>query len=234
MFTPENIIQAFNSENWNIEDFNIIGIRTAVLIPDKFNDFIGCLYKVPKLPNSSILNIQKHINTFNFSGFVKEDGTNTEKTKSAVLEYEKNVNSYQLFLAEATTVPGVYWLNHPENNLGTAVLESNKQFLNMWKVGLHKGNVSHPAFVQTSKCDVLRDFNLNDIAGDSANKDFGLFGINCHRANLNGKTVQIGKWSAGCQVFNEAKNLNKMLALANIFKPNQMFTYSLFKESSIL
>ena len=234
ILTPEILIKSFCSLQWKIEDFNVVGIRSSLQVSDSFNDLIGCLYKVPKLPNSNILEIQKHLNIFLLNNIeLKEDGLNGKETNQSITLYQSLIDTHQVFFAQGTTVPGVYWLKKPENKMGCAVLEHDKQFKDLWKIGFHKGKLNHEALVQCNSCEVIRDANLNNIAGDSTTKDFGLFGINCHRANINGKTLRVSQWSAGCQVFNEADNLNRLLNLSKYFNKSGQFTYSLLSEKSL-
>lgn len=235
VLSSENIMLTFIHYKWVIEDFNIIGIRSNLQVPDSFNDMIGCFYKVLDLPNTNLLEIQKIINLFQFDGKpIREDGLNGKETTKAIELYQSKIGSYQYFLAQGTTIPSIYWLNNTKNKLGTAVLEGDKQYLKIWKRGLHKNQDNHPAFVQVNEIEVLRDFNHNDIAGDSNIKETGLFGINCHRANTNGKTLKIGLWSAGCQVFDEKRNLERLLNISSFYNPkNDFFNYSLINEKSI-
>ena len=98
----------------------------------------------------------------------------------------------------ATTDPGLYWLQHPMRVEGTAILIPG-QYRRCWKVGLHKGQ--YPALVQ-AKGDsfaVWRDGDHNVVPnfGGQVYRDAG--GINMHHAGS--ASVNVDKWSAGCQVF---------------------------------
>lgn len=101
-----------------------------------------------------------------------------------------------------TTDPGTYWLEHPMKKLGTAAVVADRQYRGVWKLGLHRGK--YEALVQKgSKIAVHRDDNLDakvDYRPD--NIEEGWFGINCHRATSSEfGSVNVDKWSAGCQVF---------------------------------
>lgn len=234
LLTSENIITIFNKFNWKLEDFNLIGIRSNLQVPDTFNDLIGCMFKVPELPNISILELQKYLNIFQLNNIqIKEDGINGKETSNAISLYQSKIGTYHLLLFNGTTIPGIYWLKNYESKLGTAVLEGDKQFKYIWKIGYHKQKENHEAFVQISKCEVLRDFNHNDIAGDTNRKETGIFGINMHRANINGKSIKIGQWSAGCQVFDEKRNLDKVIKIAKFYYKNGPFNYTLINEKTI-
>lgn len=133
-----------------------------------------------------------------------------------------------------TTDPGTYWLENPLNKLGSAVLKPN-QWINCYSLGNHQGKPDHPALVQTSKVIVYRDNNKDGKVDTGKYEESGLFGINIHRANLNGKTMSIGKWSAGCQVFQSKKNHDEMLSICKRYKSSNgnKFTYTLLNESDL-
>lgn len=133
-----------------------------------------------------------------------------------------------------TTDPGTYWLEHPLNKLGTAVLKPN-QWVDCYSLGLHQGKKDHPALVQTGKVTVYRDNNKDSKSDESSREETGMFGINIHRSNLNGRTMTIGKWSAGCQVFQSKKDHDIMIEVCNRYKKtlNNKFTYTLLNESDL-
>jgi hypothetical protein len=116
---------------------------------------------------------------------------------------------YHVF--RATTDPGTYWLLNPMQPQGTAILAQG-QYVNAYTIGLHHGQ--YPALVQNAPVNILRDYNR------SARIDFlngtrikGLFGINIHRANAQGDTKFIDKYSAGCQVFANAEDFSFFMQL---------------------
>lgn len=135
-----------------------------------------------------------------------------------------NISRYQI-----TTDPGIYWLKHPENVNGTAIVKEG-QYPGLWKVGLHKG---YKALQQIGRVTVIRDYNRDE------NHDFvlgreesGIFGINCHRSNANRKSTLVEKWSAGCQVFADPSEFRVFLAecdQAAALWQNE-FTYTLLHE----
>jgi hypothetical protein len=44
-------------------------------------------------------------------------------------------------------------------------------------------------------------------------EETGMFGINIHRADLTGKTINVNQWSAGCQVFADSSVFNSFISL---------------------
>lgn len=126
----------------------------------------------------------------------------------------------------ATTNPGTHWLKNLLNPKGAALLKPG-QWVDSWKVGMHQGK--YEALTQVKSITVYRDSNKNLIAEESSVEDTGLFGINIHRANPNGISKFIDKWSAGCQVLNNSAEFAELL---NKCKSSGLksFTYTLLKE----
>ncbi len=143
-----------------------------------------------------------------------------------VVVWENNIMAWTI-----TTDPGTYWLNNPISKLGTAVLKPN-QYLGCYSLGFHQGKSEHPALVQSGKVTVYRDNNRDSKIDKSTKEETGLFGINIHRSNSNGRTMTIGKWSAGCQVFQYKPDHDKFLSICNLYKKelNNKFTYTLLDE----
>ena len=125
-----------------------------------------------------------------------------------------------------TTDPGSYWLNHPMNVEGTAVLVPN-QYIDTWAIGLHRGK--YKALRQLRDVSVYRDNDRDNIA-EKGSIQKGLFGINIHRANELSTSVLVDKWSAGCQVISSPKDFKEFLSSC-ISSKLQMFTYTLLEES---
>lgn len=108
---------------------------------------------------------------------------------------------WNLFPFPATTDPGLYWRSHPMNVKGTAVLKPG-QYRGVYRLGEHKG---YPALVQRGAVVVYRDPDRDsylDLDDDST--DEGVFGINIHRASKRSPSIEVNKWSAGCQVIQDA------------------------------
>lgn len=131
----------------------------------------------------------------------------------------------------ATTDPGLFYLKNPINVNGTGILDFG-QHRKMWRPGKHKGN---PALVQVSPCRAIRDYDRDgELDFDSQRKETGLFGCNFHRANANGKTTKVGKWSAMCQVPANASDVDAVLALVKKqkqFMGSDFVSYTLLKMS---
>lgn len=131
---------------------------------------------------------------------------------------------------KATTDPGLYYLLHPMNVNGTAILDLGFH-KDIWNIGFHKGK---RALVQVRPCTVIRDRNQDAVLDFlSENKQTGMYGINLHGANIGRETKIVDKWSAGCQVMADERELKQMLSICD----NQVaccgilpFSYALFMD----
>ena len=128
-----------------------------------------------------------------------------------------------------TTDPGTYWLEHPMNKLGTAAVVADRQYPGLWKIGKHQGK--YEALVQVGEVAVHRDDNEDakvDYRED--NIQTGLFGINGHRANATMTSINVDRWSAGCQVWADPHDFDCALLLCKTQERERgwsTFTYTL-------
>jgi len=141
--------------------------------------------------------------------------------------YKVSPTKWNYHVFQATTDPGTFWLRNPMNPEGTAVLEKG-QYIDTWQLGLHKGQ--YEALVQAKPVNVLREYQ-REAALDFNNgkRDRGFFGIDIHRAAAHGDTKYVDKYSAGCQVFENAEAFQQFLTLckkhASLY--GNKFTYTL-------
>lgn len=107
-----------------------------------------------------------------------------------------------------TTDPGRNYLIGAEmKSTGAAILVPGQH---KYKIGLHKK--TYTALQPTEPQRVYRDSNKDMIYDfDESSIQVGNFGINIHRSNPDGKSVQVNKWSAGCQVFADVKEYKEFL-----------------------
>lgn len=167
-------------------DLNIVGIRTASLVPHTFDDWITVFYVVH--------------GRWIFNAF------------------------------PATTDPGLFWLGSPMNTLGTAILKEG-QYRGMYRLGKHKGR--YKALVQQGEATVIRDFDQDDrLSFDSGREETGVFGINLHRASMQGTSLNVDKWSAGCQVLCDPLQFDYFVAVCEQGEEafGNSFTYTLLHE----
>jgi len=164
---------------------------------------------------------------------VRADSNIPNKFDDKMYVFWNSENGWQGKYFTVTTDPGTYWLNNPMQKEGTAILKQG-QYINSHKIGLHQGK--YKALTQQKPVTVIRDYDRNALLDfNNGKEDTGLFGINIHRANATGTTKNIDKYSAGCQVFENADDFAKFLELAE--KHNTMygnnFTYTLVDERAL-
>lgn len=144
--------------------------------------------------------------------------------------WKDDKNLWQGKFYTVTTDPGTYWLKNPMSKLGAAILKEG-QYVDAYKIGLHKGE--YKALVEQKPVTVLRDYDRNAVLDfNNGKEEKGNFGINIHRAGAKGSSINVDKWSAGCQVFENADDFANFLALAEkhsgLYGNN--FTYTLVDE----
>lgn len=163
----------------------------------------------------------------NVVGIRSADTTTNLYNDFITISYKEN-EVWKFIGFEATTDPGLFWLNKPGNVKGTAILVPN-QWLNCWQLGKHSG---YDAFVQCRPVSVYRDNNRDNYLDINGEIDTGYFGINIHRSHLTVLQYVIEKYSAGCQVFRRDSSL---LTLINLFKNTHKdyLTYTLLTENDL-
>jgi hypothetical protein len=147
--------------------------------------------------------------------------------------FKNNANQLIHYIFPATTDPGTYWLKSPMNPQGTAILMQG-QYKQAYQVGLHRGK--YYALVQRSPITVMRDYDRNAILDFHNGKlETGLFGINIHRASINGTTKTVDNYSAGCQVFSNINDFNLFMQLCEKHKSlyGNSFTYTLIDKRAV-
>jgi hypothetical protein len=133
----------------------------------------------------------------------------------------------------ATTDPGKHWAENLMNPNGVAILVPG-QYRGSHAIGQHRGKYS--ALKQINNMKVYRDKDLDreyDMEPDSIRE--GTFGINIHRASEWGKSTQIDKWSAGCQVLADNYDFKRFMELADRSSGiwGNKFTYTLIESKDI-
>lgn len=167
----------------------------------------------------------------NLIGIRAEDKDSNSFNDVICLAY-RQYGRWQLLTFAATTDPGVYWRQSPVNVKGTAVLAPG-QHKGAFALGKHKG---YEALTQATSLPVYRDNDQDaevDMTGDI---DRGWHGINLHRANPLAASIQVDKWSAGCQVIADPHEFDILMSIckraAREWGPK--FTYTLITEGDLL
>lgn len=146
-----------------------------------------------------------------------------------VIFYSDGKGNQQLHSFPATTDPGKYWLQHPMNEKGTAVLKEG-QYEDAYMLGLHRGK--YRALIQRKPVTVFRDTDRDSTAETTSVEDTGMFGINIHRALERTTAPSVDKFSAGCQVFQSPADFTLVIGLCDWHRRlyGNVFTYTLLSE----
>lgn len=141
--------------------------------------------------------------------------------------YTDENGNWKIHSYTATTDPGTHWLQEPLNNNGAAILKTG-QYIDSYQLGLHRGK--YRALIQAKPVTVFRDNNTDStIDLNPQHTETGMFGINIHRAAIQGTTSRVDAYSAGCQVFANAADFTVFINLCQIHKERygNHFTYTL-------
>lgn len=137
---------------------------------------------------------------------------------------------WNFFAYPATTDPGTYYREHPAHVRGSAVMKPG-QYRGAYMIGKHRG---YKALQQKSPMTVYRDANRDRVLDtEDVEEDTGVFGTNLHRANAYRASLQVGRWSAGCQVLQDPDHFAFLLMLCErgAEKYGNSFTYTLLTEA---
>jgi hypothetical protein len=142
--------------------------------------------------------------------------------------FKNKDNQWVGYESPATTDTGTYWLNNPMSSKGSALLKEG-QYKDVYAIDLHNGK--YKAITQRlGDVTVYRDFNRNNVLDfNNGREEKGRFGINIHRADSSGLSKIIDKNSAGCQVFANSEDFDKLMQFAEKSKNlyGNKFTYTL-------
>ncbi len=171
---------------------------------------------------------------------VRNADTNGEVTNKfddcVTLSYKDDTGEWHFHCFDATTDPGSHWTEKQLlNKNGVAILKEG-QYRGSHMIGLHQGK--YEALRQKKPLKVYRDGDKDGVYDFiEENVHEGIYGINIHRATSRegGKSVQVDKWSAGCQVIaanNDFKLLMEVVNKAAKIWGNS-FTYTLINSNDI-
>jgi hypothetical protein len=139
---------------------------------------------------------------------------------------------WNFFAFPATTDPGTFYRENPINVRGTAIMKPG-QYGKAYKIGLHR---NYKALQQKASITVYRDADKDQtIDTTGVEEDTGIHAINIHKANAHRASTIVGKWSAGCQVFQDPDHFAFLLSLCERAKAKfgNSFTYTLLDESDL-
>lgn len=159
--------------------------------------------------------------------------TITNKFDDYLVVIYNNNKGTQRKIYSMTTDPGSYYMKHLANPKGCAILVPN-QYRGAWKLGTHKNR--YRALVQAKPVKVYRDLNKDETFDTYPETiDYGVFGINIHRADVNHTLTTVDKYSAGCQVLNNFENFTSLIELCKkqVDRYGNSFTYTLITEEDL-
>tara|TARA_R110000824_G_scaffold15564_2_gene65357 strand:+ start:548 stop:1168 length:621 start_codon:yes stop_codon:yes gene_type:complete len=152
------------------------------------------------------------------------------------IAYKCEADAWHYHEFDCTTDPGSAWMENPWlKEIGCAILKPN-QYRGSHKLRLHGGK--YLALGQKKEVTVYRD-NDRDLNYDldESNTTTGLFGINIHRATAKagGKSIRVGKYSAGCQVIADNDDWHQFLDICQSAREihGNSFSYTLLESNDI-
>lgn len=185
----------------------------------EYNKLFNKLLRVPDLAKR-LIEIAKELNypifrqnekypiNLNIWGIRSKDINTKYYNDVIVFFYERDFNIWESMIFEATTDPSNLNLEKPINSKGCAILREGYHE-KLWKIGKHKNQ--YKALVQANPCCVIRDNNKDDKIDISHNTNYGMFGINLHRASSWQVKDEISLYSAGCQVIKDVNQWNDII-----------------------
>ena len=153
------------------------------------------------------------------------------------ISYKDEEGNWNFHCFDATTDPGSHYTEDQLlNEDGVAILKED-QYRGSHMIGLHQGK--YEALRQKKPLKVYRDGNKDDFYDlIEENVHEGLYGINIHRATARkgGKSIQIDKWSAGCQVIAANDDFELFMNVVNKAAKvwGNSFTYTLINSNDIV
>ena len=160
---------------------------------------------------------------------IRTADTTPDKFNDVITVFYLFEDRWSFFAFPATTDPGVYYRKHPINVKGTAIMKPG-QYRKAYKVGFHN---RYKALQQIGAITVYRDANKDEVIDTTGvPEDTGIHAINIHKANAVLPSVEVGKWSAGCQVFQDPDHFAFFMTLCERAKKiyGNELTYTLIDE----
>jgi len=145
--------------------------------------------------------------------------------------FKDEYNDDTLLAFSCTTHPGIYWLKHPLNVKGCAIMKEG-HYENVYTIGLHKG---YKALVQVGKIRFVRDNNKDDVLDFNGKDEINdVIAANIHHAAMPENSVAVDKWSAGCQVINKGWNeFIELCSKSKLVTGKKYFSYTLINIKDV-
>lgn len=186
-------------------------------------------YKQPKIVDvleQNNLHVYTRPYELNIIG-VRSNSRITDKFDDYIYICFKNgIGTWENHRFNATTDPGLHFINKPMNGSGTAILKQG-QYKGTYQMGMHRGK--YKALVQRKPVTVYRSKNNSRDIDTKKAIQTGQFGINIHHAKGDGTTEDVNRWSAGCQVIANINDFKKLMGFAEQHAKlyGNSFTYTL-------
>ena len=140
----------------------------------------------------------------------------------------KNPTGWITKTYQATTDPGLYYRENPMNVRGTAIMIPG-QYRGSHVLGYHRGR--YEALVQDRPIKCWRDDNRDAFLDMKGTEYEGTYGLAIHRAHSSRTSTEVGKFSAGCQVFADPNEFDDFISTcrksSELYGPR--FTYTLIE-----
>lgn len=150
------------------------------------------------------------------------------------LIYRDETGQLQHLNYAITTDPGSHYTQTQLLNKAGAAILVPGQYEDVYKVAKHRSK--YEALCQKGgKVTVWRDGNMDDKLDRNGKTYSGYYGINIHRAGSRGTTTNVGKYSAGCQVFANSKDFGVFMNVVRKARQHHgdKFTYTLLEKADI-
>lgn len=158
------------------------------------------------------------------------------KYDDAILFFRRKTKGWDWMQCDATTDPGLYYLQNPLREEGTLIMCPG-HYPDFYKSGPHRGK---SAFRQNASGIYVRDNNKDEyldlaLMNAPSNRIAGNFFTNLHKGYKEVR-ADIGRYSAGCQVVNDDEQFD----IAKEWRDEQIqkcnlnsFNYTLLLESEL-
>jgi len=151
-----------------------------------------------------------------------------------VLLYRDERGQTQSLEYAITTDPGEYFTRQKLLNKAGAAILVPGQYRDTYKIAKHRRK--YEALCQRGgPVKIWRDANKDETLDRTGKVHEGWYGINIHRAGQSGTTTEVGRYSAGCQVFANAGEFVVLMGLAKRSRDlrGNTFTYTLLDDADI-
>ena len=169
--------------------------------------------------------LKKGVYELNIIGVRNESAEPNSFDDTLCVLFKDEYNDDTLVCFPCTTDPGLYWLQHPMNVRGCAIMKEG-HYPDAYKIGRHQG---YKALEQIGKITFARDNDKDaELDFDAKVENFEIIKANIHHANDRETSILVDKWSAGCQVIN--KGWDEFMELCEkslLITEKNLFSYTL-------